>query len=1195
MCKNIFNFLIFILFVFSILSAGFSVVSISSCQYINESFLDSSRSVELSSDLDFSSGSRCIHFNASNVNLDCKGYEISGSANGQGIYAENYFNNLTIGNCNLIGKSFYVPRTSNSNIFNINVTNEDFEAYNSYTADLGNNTFNNIRVVGGRLTFGGKNITASNLFVTNSTSYGYSDSAIYSTIVNLTSVNNFANGYTNVRSGSGNSYNVYRNINVSNNGGYGIYNQYARGNKFYNVVGNNNDDKGFYLYKSSSTELKNSSFNNNVGWDVLIDPEIWDGHCGHIVSNVTVTGGGFVEYYKSSSGLTIENKNLGALIFCNVDSSTITNITISGGEGLNGIFIKYSDSNVFDKINSSNNYVGLSQESSNFGTITNSILKNNYLNDFDFVPFLSNNHNYNYAGNVCVQTLINITATGDLPIGFYTGSSTISDSSFNQLIFCNSDSISVSNMDIGVVDGIKSGGLYIYNLENSNFSNINVTDSNIGMYSHYSDKNIFNNLNFYNNYKGLYTYANTNVTFKNSTFKNTSYDNLIYYDRYSEDNIFKNNYFESGSLYTFEIYYNSVSGLLHNNIFNSTNPYSNRYYFDDLTFNITKTLEKNIVGGTYLGGNYWANPVGTGFSQTCVDEDKDAICDSSFVDSTSIFDELPLTNPYTMFIGDSPECYYNSSWQSCTILNFSDNLEQVRNSCVSNVGSSISGMTVSLKNIDDNKYYFENSAMSFSSGNYTLGSINSLINDSGDFVFEFKCEDVLTNEIQFDSEFSVDYGDILVELLTPSSNVSVLQNSTFSFSSRVTCLNRECGDLIFSLDPINESNVVYTKIVVNNSNSYNLNSCNTLCTPTDSDEGFCTISDLGFDFTLYNTSIASGTDVYVTTNGRIKLNSNTDYSVSGSEFESELIIAAMWTDYNGDNIYICPNQGISPNKYTSVVFDGSEYSYGTQIDNEIILHESGNIEFNFGTIGDNYYLGASGISNDYSFNYDLFPYWNLLENANVIYSPSGKGGLVPMDLGTPFFTTSQNPVNKSSLPCLDSMFSGDSCTTSWDVNATGEINTSYEMFTYVTGLGGKVVSPSIYVNISTITNLKQAYFIEPVESLVQTVNNWSFINVSSNLVISNCWLNWSGVLEPMSSSSESCYINKSELSDSLINYNVVVDIGSENLSTVVQQFDFVDFIIVDNSEPIGTSIAALPGVGFISLVVIFVSSLLFLI
>ena len=57
--------------------------------------------------------------------------------------------------------------------------------------------------------------------------------------------------------------------------------------------------------------------------------------------------------------------------------------------------------------------------------------------------------------------------------------------------------------------------------------------------------------------------------------------------------------------------------------------------------NYEKTAGRNIMGGPYLGGNFWANPDGTGFSQTHPDTDGDGICDEPFVmeDAT---DSLPL-------------------------------------------------------------------------------------------------------------------------------------------------------------------------------------------------------------------------------------------------------------------------------------------------------------------------------------------------------------------------------------------------------------------------------------------------------------------------------------------------------------------------------------------------------------------------
>jgi len=58
---------------------------------------------------------------------------------------------------------------------------------------------------------------------------------------------------------------------------------------------------------------------------------------------------------------------------------------------------------------------------------------------------------------------------------------------------------------------------------------------------------------------------------------------------------------------------------------------------------MTGTPSMNIIGGPYQGGNFWANPSGTGFSQTCIDNDINGICDSSYSISSVDIDYLPLT------------------------------------------------------------------------------------------------------------------------------------------------------------------------------------------------------------------------------------------------------------------------------------------------------------------------------------------------------------------------------------------------------------------------------------------------------------------------------------------------------------------------------------------------------------------------
>ena len=50
----------------------------------------------------------------------------------------------------------------------------------------------------------------------------------------------------------------------------------------------------------------------------------------------------------------------------------------------------------------------------------------------------------------------------------------------------------------------------------------------------------------------------------------------------------------------------------------------------------------NIVGGSYLGGNFWGYPNGTGFSQTCINTNGDGICDSPYVLDANNTDYLTL-------------------------------------------------------------------------------------------------------------------------------------------------------------------------------------------------------------------------------------------------------------------------------------------------------------------------------------------------------------------------------------------------------------------------------------------------------------------------------------------------------------------------------------------------------------------------
>ena len=61
-------------------------------------------------------------------------------------------------------------------------------------------------------------------------------------------------------------------------------------------------------------------------------------------------------------------------------------------------------------------------------------------------------------------------------------------------------------------------------------------------------------------------------------------------------------------------------------------------------WNNSLTPGTNIVGGPYIGGNFWAHPNGTGFSQICTDSNGDGIGDLPYNVNGSDFDYLPLVS-----------------------------------------------------------------------------------------------------------------------------------------------------------------------------------------------------------------------------------------------------------------------------------------------------------------------------------------------------------------------------------------------------------------------------------------------------------------------------------------------------------------------------------------------------------------------
>lgn len=64
------------------------------------------------------------------------------------------------------------------------------------------------------------------------------------------------------------------------------------------------------------------------------------------------------------------------------------------------------------------------------------------------------------------------------------------------------------------------------------------------------------------------------------------------------------------------------------------------------TWNIDPQSGTNVVGGSVVGGNFWAEPDGAGYSQTCTDVDANGVCDDPYsVPGLPQTDNYPLADP----------------------------------------------------------------------------------------------------------------------------------------------------------------------------------------------------------------------------------------------------------------------------------------------------------------------------------------------------------------------------------------------------------------------------------------------------------------------------------------------------------------------------------------------------------------------
>jgi parallel beta-helix repeat protein len=348
-------------------------------------------------------------------------------------------------------------------------------------------------------------------------------------------------------------------------------------------------------------------------------------------------------------------------------SPTITNITIKNcilTDWDYGIYFHYSDSNTLLNITVSSNS-GIYIEYSDYITIKDSVIQNNTVYDVIYQT--------DRIGLDCHSNFINVIGTDNKPIVFYNTSVTIKnwDNNASEIILCGADSSVIDNVTISHTNE-KNNGLLLVATNLTNISNSVFNNSNIGIWLFHSESNTLQNITANSNSVGIHLHilSNSNTLSNITANFNSDYGIIILYSNSntlsnitanfnsaagialmrSDSNTIKNSIIQGNSQYGIYLFRAGSSGanLIYNNLFNNTV----NFYFSVTIYanywNTTRQEGTRIYSfGNEIGGNYWTNPEGTGYSDTCTDADKDGFCDDPYVLATDNVDYLALSNEYS--------------------------------------------------------------------------------------------------------------------------------------------------------------------------------------------------------------------------------------------------------------------------------------------------------------------------------------------------------------------------------------------------------------------------------------------------------------------------------------------------------------------------------------------------------------------
>ena len=197
-------------------------------------------------------------------------------------------------------------------------------------------------------------------------------------------------------------------------------------------------------------------------------------------------------------------------------------------------------------------------------------------------------------------------------------------------------------------------GIDLYMFSSGNMlENNTIFDSVTGISLGDSWYNFLNNNSISNCSSGISLFDSPNNTLQNNLISKNSEGIALTGE--SNSNTLTNNTINSNEITGMHIY-GSSNNFIYNNYFNNTKNVESEFALGTNNWNTTAAEGTNIVGGQYIGGNFWAKPEGTAYPDGAEDTNLDDILDEQYnIEGSELIDYLPLeeSNPVTITVNNS--------------------------------------------------------------------------------------------------------------------------------------------------------------------------------------------------------------------------------------------------------------------------------------------------------------------------------------------------------------------------------------------------------------------------------------------------------------------------------------------------------------------------------------------------------------